>query len=314
MPAETIVPVIEHGLGDGFDIIGMIEKGLGNASEAAVVEELGGLLNNPKAAGYVEAIGQKLVSNTGRKDFGFKFGIVKSNVPNAFALPNGSIYVTDGLLRMLRTEAQLANVLGHEVAHVTKHHTIDQIKANLGAKLGIEAFNGLFSRFLNRTLSANDLEMMKETGFELISKGYSRQSESEADEVGQGIAQRSGWDPSGMVDVMSIFLSLEKGGRPEGIEAFMRSHPYPEDRIKAAQARLGPPPRGEIGEARYASFLQDALGIPKKETTLSPVEAAMKFVPGAAAVSVKDDSILWPAIILGGGIVAVIAVLVLTRK
>jgi predicted Zn-dependent protease len=313
MPAETLVPVIERALGDGFDVIGMIEKGLGNASEAEVVKELGGLLGNAKATAYVNAIGQKLVSRTNRKDFGFKFDVIKNAAPNAFALPNGSIYVTDGLLRMLRTEAQLANVLGHEVAHVTKHHTINQIKANLAAKLGIGAFSGIFSRFLSRALSKDDLEASKEAVFELISKGYSRQSESEADAVGQEIARKAGWDPAGMVDVMSIFLSLEKDGRPKGIEAYMRSHPHPEERIKAAQSRLGPPPRGKIGEERYAAFLRD-LGVPKSDVKLSPVQAALKYVPGAQPSVAKGDIPWWLPIALGGGALVVIAVLLFPRK
>jgi predicted Zn-dependent protease len=324
VPAETLVLHNEPGadLG-GIDIKNFLEKSIGNSSEAATVDELGGPLGNPKAAAYVDAIGQKLVSNTNRKDFGFKFDIVKNNTPNAFALPNGSVYITDGLLRLLKTESQLANVLGHEVSHVTKHHTLGQIKVNLIAKLGIEGagalLNGLFSKSLSNSFNSEDQKAMKDMGFNLITSGYSRADESEADEVGQGLASRSGWSPTGMVDLMKIFLTLEKG-EPKGIEAYMRSHPYSGDRVKEAEKRLSSlSAGGEIGEEPYRTFLEKVLNISPSETKLTSVQKALRFVPGASEAQARmtaaeGSGLLIPALVIGGVTLVIVLVIILRRK
>jgi predicted Zn-dependent protease len=326
MPQETIALTIEDGLSGDSDIIGVVEKSIGNMSERATVEELGGLLGNPKATSYVDSIGQKLASHTGRKDFGFKFDIIKNSIPNAFALPNGSIFVTDGLLRMLRSEAQLANVLGHEVAHVTRHHTIDQIKTNAAARFGVGAFSRLFSRILSGNTSAEDRKAANSLTFDLVTKGYSRKSESEADEVGQRIAARAGWDPRGMVDVMSIFAALEKDKRASGIEAYLRSHPNPEDRMKEAERRLSGLPRGKVGAIEYTNFLENVLGTPVSEAKLSPFEAAVKISSEITKGLTSQDGmkfdldkdggdILISSLIIGGSILAVIVIyLLLSRR
>nr|NIM48681.1 hypothetical protein [Gemmatimonadales bacterium] len=84
-----------------------IEKMFGDAAEESAVEQSGGLLNNPEANAYVNAIGKKIAALGERqtKDgFDFRFGVVAGQEPNAFALPNGAIYVTEGLLRLLRSD------------------------------------------------------------------------------------------------------------------------------------------------------------------------------------------------------------------
>lgn len=318
MPQETLDFLKEQEL-SGFDFLGLIEKSIGNMSEPNVVKELGGLLGNPSATKYVNDIGQKLVAHSDRKDFGYRFDILRNNTPNAFALPNGSIYVTSGLLRMLRTESQLANVLGHELSHVTGHHTVDQIKANLAARGALSIFNRLFSSILSKAVSEEDRKNATSMAFELVTKGYSRSLESEADKNGQTLAAKSGWDPIGMVDVMSIFATLEKDS-PKGVEAYLRSHPNPKDRMKQAHARLADLPKGgKIGTENYGLFLEKILGISKDEAVLSPTEAALRFIdreegPKKESVSPGIESYLVPGIIIGVGFLLILILLLLHKK
>jgi len=240
----------------------VIDKTLGNNSEADAVKESGGILVNPAAAKYVNDIGQKLVKNSDiRSDFGYKFGLVRDERPNAFALPNGSIYVTLGLLRTLNDESQLANVLGHEVAHVTKRHTMKQIGVNAGSSIGTAALFGLVSAIGSGVLTKEQKQQGKELVNGLLENGYSRENESESDQVGQGLATKSGWSPKGMIEVMKGFQALDKV-KPKGVEAYMRSHPYAGDRVKAAEGRLPSltqeyPKSQDTGEERYKAFLVD---------------------------------------------------------
>lgn len=258
-----------QGLGMAFKIPDSVDKYIGNAGEEASVKEFGGVYNNPQATAYVEKIGQALVKNSKRPDFGYKFGIVNSEIPNAFALPNGSLYITVGLLRLLKDEAQLANVMGHEVAHVTQRHTIKQLQVNLGAT----AFANILSLFLR----GEGKDEAKEMVSGLISNGYSRENESDADAVGQGLAAKALWDPKGMVGVMQIFQSLEKK-KPEGIEEYMRSHPYSGDRVIAATDRLpnfpAPAKGWTVGDDSYKNFFTDVLKVPA-----APQSSVARFAP-----------------------------------
>jgi len=279
----------EVGLSGPFDLLGPVEKFIGNSAEEDIVQKLGGRLNDPAAASFVESVGQNLAKNSERSGFGYKFEIIDSNTPNAFALPNGSVFVTTGLLRLLRSEAQLANVLGHEVAHVTEQHGIKQF--------GLATGLGILSKLAN--ISSEDVELAKNLALGLVVSGYSRDHERESDEVGQFMAARSGWDPAGMIEVMQIFQRLE-GEKQEGIEEYLRSHPFASERVEAAQKRL-PAARqalpeggtGEAGEVSYNGFLTNFLKVDPQEAAQDPVKVAPKFVG-------KDD-LLVPGLILAGG-------------
>src|ERR1700757_3242312 len=81
------------------------------------------IVTDPEITGYVESVGNKLLANQSPlENVTFKFRVIRDPVVNAFALPNGSVYVTTGLIARLQNEAQLAGVLSHEITHVTRRH------------------------------------------------------------------------------------------------------------------------------------------------------------------------------------------------
>lgn len=308
MRVLEFVSVEEAHLGELSGWTARIEKILGDAAEEATVAEMGGPLGDVVATAYVERIGQALVSESDRPGFGYKFDVLGNKTPNAFALPNGSIYVTVGLLRLLRSEAELANVLGHEVSHVTQHHSMKQLKVNLGAT-GLAA---ALSRLLKPVLGREDRQSAKELISGLITSGYSRENENEADEVGQKLAAKCGWSPRGMVDVMRLFLSMEKE-RPEGIKAYMQSHPFAGDRLELAEKRVRLLPEGEEGRERYQEFLRH-LG--EEAPAPKPAEEAPPFVPAPQAALTDEvrEFPFFPVIFASGALLLFIVTLLLDSK
>lgn len=285
------------GLSGAISIPLSVDRWLGDSGEPEAVKESGGLYPDPRAAAYVGSVGQRLVRVSRRPKYGFRFGVVAEKGINAFALPNGGVYATAGLLRALRSEAQLANVLGHEIAHVTERHGIEQMGVNLGT-LGLLEMAGAV---MARRAGAEETGKAKELVFGLISNGYSRKDESESDEVGQELAARAGYSPRGMVEVMKIFHSLEKE-EPKGLEAYFRSHPYAGDRVKSAERRL--PDLGEGEEARegYEKFLTTVMAVSQDDA---------RSRPKAAQVFRKDlpTGLLWA----GGAVAAILLLVILFR-
>jgi len=271
-----------------------VDKYLGDGSEEEVVQEMGGILNNAEATKYVAAIGQKLITNTKRSkditagDLAYKFGIVRSTTPNAFALPNGSVYVTFGLLQIMKNETELANVMGHEVGHVENRHSAKQLQTDLAAQGVIY----LLLAMGKGSLSKEQRQQLKEFSLGFISNGYSRECEDEADEDGQGLATSVGWNPSGMVELMQLFLSMSSK-RPEGIEAYMQSHPYAGDRVALAQKRVPSlkssfPKATEVGEEKYKSFLENVLKMTPEQIAAAKTGVVSKLVAGGGTAAPTD--------------------------
>ena len=284
-----------------------VERAIGQLSEKSAVDQSKGAYPDPEATAYVNAIGQKLAKNSNRPNFGYKFGIVNDPAPNAFALPNGSIYATMGLLQHLKNESQLANVLGHEVSHVTQHHTAKQIQLNAGTGI----LGTLASAILAGAVGKEESKAIRDLTLGVIQNGYSRDNEAEADERGQALAANSGWSPRGMVETMTYFQSLQKE-KPGAVEALMRSHPDPGDRVNVATARLSQLPEGDVGADRYQAFLArlgggavQAPGIPSGGYKVNEPSYGQK----AAAVAGPSEFPLIPVIAVSGGALLLLIVL-----
>ena len=98
------------------------------AEGAIQVEQMIGIYNDSTLTAYVDAIGKRMVDVLGDPPVTFQFKVVDMAEPNAFALPGGYIYVSRGLLSLVNDEAELACVIGHEMIHVTKRHSVKQMK------------------------------------------------------------------------------------------------------------------------------------------------------------------------------------------
>ena len=102
------------------------ERELG-AQEAEKVKQSMGLIDDPEILAYVRAVGRRLAEHSPRKDVDYTFHIVDMEVPNAFALPGGYVYVSRGLLALVNSEDELAGVMGHEIGHVAGRHAVQRV-------------------------------------------------------------------------------------------------------------------------------------------------------------------------------------------
>lgn len=171
----------------------------------------------------VARFGQQVLAQAGEVpqayDFSFK-AIEDPDTVNAFALPGGQIYVTSGLVELAGTDAQLASVLAHEVAHVTERHIAERLATSYGvqalgaAALGADA--GTVSQLVGSVL---------QQGFLLK---YSRDQELQADRVGVRYLRQAGYDPNAAI---AMFRKLQQASG-DGPPVFLSSHPSTGDRIE----------------------------------------------------------------------------------
>jgi predicted Zn-dependent protease len=214
------------------------EKALGLASAPQMAAQMGGEASPSEPdARRVAEVGRRIVerSNAGRSPYADTFRFHLLNDPetvNAFALPGGQIFITEGLLRRLQTEAQLAGVLGHETGHVVHRHAAEQLAKGqlgqlLGAAAGVAADDGS-----GRGANAQAIAAMVN---QMVQLRYSRQDESEADRYGVDAMAEAGYDPRAMLEVLQILKEASAGPRPPEI---LSSHPLPETRIRELQDYL----------------------------------------------------------------------------
>jgi predicted Zn-dependent protease len=247
------------------------------AEEAAEVEQTIGLADAPALATYLDEIGQRLVASSPRvrTDFEYKFRIVDLPDPNAFALPGGIVYVSRGLLALLNGEDELANVVGHEIAHVAARH---HLKAAIQETpfVPVRIATGLAAGLLElATLPLGPLaapvrpvgaavSLLGEAPGALYLAGFSRAQESEADALGQELAAGAGWDPAAMASVMVSLGRDERlhGGDPGRLD-FFATHPSTPDREQRTRERAAALTRGAAPEFAHdrAHFLAELAGL-----------------------------------------------------
>jgi len=188
---------------------------------------------------YVERIGNAvaMTNDKVRQPFlGYRFGILATEEVNAFACPGGLILVSRGLIGKTRSEDELAAVLAHEIAHVTLQHGVAAIqKANLA-----EAFTYLGAGAAQATMSQEDLknltglfdESVGDVVKTLVTSGYSRDAEEQADKLGRELLATTGYDPQGLCRVLQCMVG--DGGHG----GMFATHPAPQDRIVSLGDRV----------------------------------------------------------------------------
>ena len=184
---------------------------------------------------YVNRVGKWLAMHSDRADLPWSFGVMDTETLNAFAMPGGAVLLSHGLLKRLASEAELAGVLAHEIAHVVKKHQLSAIQSTLSsdvwAGMGKDAAGQAIGRrggdaFGLKGAAAN-------AGVEAVKSGVflrplDRGMEYEADRMGVVIAARSGYDPYGLVAVLSMLAQAKGDGSGAAI---FDTHPAASDRI-----------------------------------------------------------------------------------
>lgn len=221
-----------------------------------------------KTTAYVNAVGTVLAAaamSAPRKDdrpspiSGWHFVIVDDDTINAFAASGGFILVNKGLIKAARSEDELAAVLAHEVAHTVRGHALGSIKKSRMA--------GVYKEMLNNTVQLDEQQLGTLTkAFEgamddminsMVVKGYSRDTEFEADRVGIKILADAGYDPQAFIRLLQQ-LDKQQGGHKEG--GFSSTHPSAKDRIaklKAEADKLGSKKAPQVRKERFEAAVAE---------------------------------------------------------
>ena len=210
------------------------EIALGNGITAGV---LGATKLHPDAnlQRYVNRVGKWLAMHSERADLPWSFGVMDTETLNAFAMPGGSVLVSHGLVKRLASESELAGVLAHEIAHVVKKHQLSAIQSTLSSDVWAGMGKDVAGQAIGRR--GGDAYGLKgaaaNAGVEAVKSGVflrplDRGMEYEADRMGVVIAARSGYDPYGLVAVLSMLAQVKGDGSGAAI---FDTHPAASDRI-----------------------------------------------------------------------------------
>ncbi|HEX6364361.1 MAG TPA: M48 family metalloprotease [Albitalea sp.] len=247
------------------------ELAAGREQHKQVLAEYGEV-KDAKLQAYVSEVGKRLAQQSHRAELDWHFTVVDSPEVNAFALPGGYIYVTRGIMAYMDSEADLAGVLGHEIGHVTARHGAQRATRQQTAGLGVIAATILGAVLESRGLGgAGDLAQQVSQG---VAAGYiarySREQESQADELGAEYLARTNEDPRHMVRVIQMLVDQERfaadQARAEGRapaehgNSWLASHPANAERLRDAQA-IAERYRGTYGDAGRERHLRAIDGL-----------------------------------------------------
>jgi len=190
------------------------------------------IVQDPELNRYINVLGDSIAGLTSRKDLNWHFFIVDSKEVNAFAVPGGYVYVNRGLIERSDKMDEVAGVLGHEIGHVVRRHTVKQMEKEQGANVGI-TLACVLTGVCNSQVAGAAINI---AGTAVFAR-FSRSDEAEADQEGFNNVLRAGISPEGMVSMFQKLLE-ERKSRPAGVEAWFLTHPLEEDRITAIQTRI----------------------------------------------------------------------------
>jgi predicted Zn-dependent protease len=215
-----------------------------------------GVYQDKEVTKYVTLVGSALAQASDRPNIEWNFIVLDTDGVNAFAVPGGIVHVTRGLLGLLKTEAELASVLGHELTHVTEKHAIAFLRQSKAVSIGTDVAGGG---------SARDYIIAKASerlGHFFLDNEFKRQDEDQSDETGLRLANKLGYAPTGLAEALKK-IQARNSDRTEKNGLFA-SHPALKDRISNAEKLIAKEKltATATGQARYAKTITfDAKGV-----------------------------------------------------
>ncbi len=252
-----------------------------------------GVVQDPAIHRYVTLVGMTLAKQSDRPSLAWTFIVLDTDGVNAFASPGGLVHVTRGALGIVKSEAELAGVLGHEIGHVTRKHTINAIKKNNLVKMGSEVAASR-SALLGQISGA---------AYEnIIENSFDRGDEVDSDKVSVQLAQKAGYAPTLLAEFLTRLDERNKN-MPERNGLFA-SHPETKIRIDAIR-KLGSG-GGALVEPRYTANVtypptpmtaivavddskKKGLGVDAARTTLGPEKQSSQVTASGGSRGVGPD-------------------------
>ena len=207
------------------------EVAIGNEYAQQVERELP-IVRDPDVVRYINVLGDSIARVSDDRALTWRFNVVDQPEINAFAVPGGHIYVYRGLIEKTTTMSELAGVLGHEIAHVTQRHSMEQMAKAQRANIGLSGLC-LFVPSACQGVAGTVLQVGAQAGF----AKFSRDDEAESDRFGVAYVIRAGIDPRGIPSMFRILIA-ERERNPSSVDAFFASHPIEESRVANTEAEI----------------------------------------------------------------------------
>jgi beta-barrel assembly-enhancing protease len=272
--------------------IGGISKGLGIAKKAndayelrmtdAEEQALGanvsekirtryGVVQDPGVHLYVGLVGTVLAQASTRPALPWTFIVLDTDGVNAFAAPGGYVHITRGALALIKNEAELAGVLGHEIIHITDKHTVRAIQKNQAVQMGAAETLSGSAALMDRVVAA--------VYENIVEKGFGRGEENESDEQGVALANKVGYAPNGLMTFLTTLKDRNKESKEK--RGLFASHPEMQERLDRIKKQIASNKLTATAtvETRYAKI------ITYKPV---PVTAIATVDPGAAGLTGGD--------------------------
>ena len=205
------------------------ERSIGASLALQVVTRYGGIYERPELTRYVNLVGQGVALTCNRANLDYHFAILNHDSINAFATPAGYVFITKGLLQHLQNEAELATVLGHEIAHISEKHLLSILQREKQIAGITEA--GLTYVNQNPALFKGLIDAVAK---KLLDEGLDQGKELEADRLGMGFAARVGYEPTAYRTLLQRLRAIRGDDR-----AFFKTHPNFSTRLTEVDGVLG---------------------------------------------------------------------------
>ena len=205
------------------------EIGARNAAEA---DSTLPLIHDSAVVAYVAALGKSMATKTSRGDLDWHFSVVDSRQVNAFALPGGFIYVNRGSIEQADRMDELAGVIGHEIGHVVRRHSVQQLEQREKGQAAL-----VLLCTLTRACATIGGRVAITVGANAAAAQYSQHDEAQADSEGVVNTLRAGIDPEGLPSFFQKMLDSQKV-QPTAVEAFFSTHPTDQTRVDATRRQI----------------------------------------------------------------------------
>jgi predicted Zn-dependent protease len=230
------------------------EDELGDQFAASIKSQIR-LLEDSSANAWLSRLGNRLAGVADTESRDWHFYLVDDTTVNAFAVPGGHIFVHRGLIEYAGSYSELAGVLGHEVAHITLRHSVDQMKSRTRTGLVVTVICAVIN-VCNSTAG----QIVIDAGGQALFAKYSRDHEAQADSAAVGYLVQARIDPRG-IPLMFKRMAALRTASPGALESWLGSHPLEGDRgarTDALIAKIGPTGMDELvaSDSDFASFQQ----------------------------------------------------------
>ena len=234
------------------------ELAMGKQQYAPMRQSEGGdYAMDPELTAYVQRVGNRLAAVSDRK-LPYEFAVLNNSVPNAWALPGGKIAVNRGLLTELKSESELAAVLGHEIVHAAARHSAQQMSMGMLAQGGLLATQIALGNSAYGGLAMTGAQLASH----VVLQKYGREAELESDHYGMDYMKRAGYDVQGAVTLQETFVRMSGNKESSWFDGLFASHPPSQERVDANRryaAKLGP--GGEVGVEPFAAAMAKTMAV-----------------------------------------------------